>query len=48
MMCDWLAMGEEFGNTARSWFKRVDNVRYYFGAHQQDYIRDLFNFFEPE
>lgn len=40
MCCDWKAVGEEKGNTAKSWFNKVNGTRWIFSDHQQQLILD--------
>lgn len=40
MVCDWAAMGEEFGNTALEWFHLVNGSRWLFTPEQQKFILD--------
>lgn len=40
MVCDWMAMGDEFGNSALEWFNKVNGKRWFFTLAQQNYICD--------
>lgn len=40
MAVDWCSCGEEFGNTAMSWFNKVNGSRWIFTAEQQQFLKD--------
>jgi hypothetical protein len=46
MVADWQAMGEEFGNTAREWFNKMNGKRWKFSPHQEQLIDKLLKVFE--
>lgn len=46
MVCDWHAMGQECGNTAREWFNKQRNVRWCFSKEQEDFISKVLNILE--
>ena len=48
MVCDWVSMGKEKGNTAREWFNSVNGVRWIFSMEQQKFIRDTIRKLEDE
>lgn len=41
MVCDWMAMGSEFGNTAKDWFDKNNGKRWLFSVEQQQLINRL-------
>lgn len=41
MVCDWMAVSEEKGNTCTWWFNQVNNKRWIFSPHQQELILQL-------
>lgn len=47
MVADWLAMGEERGNTARSWADKNVNKRWRFTDNQKDLIYSIIDKIEP-
>lgn len=46
MICDWVAMGEEHGNTAREWYNKVKNTRWIFDDRTDARIRYWLGVFE--
>lgn len=43
MVADWAAMGEEFHNSAKNWFKKVNQIKYKFNVNQVKLINQLLN-----
>jgi len=41
MVCDWMAMGDEYNNTAKEWFHKVNGTRWLFSQEQQSFILNL-------
>jgi hypothetical protein len=47
MVADWKAMGDELGNTARSWYDKVKGKRYKFSDKQSALIEKALGVLEP-
>ena len=46
MICDWTAMGQELGNTARAWYGKTKNSRWIFDTTTDDLIRRWLEIFD--
>lgn len=46
MVCDWVAMGTEIGNSARSWYNKTKDKRWKFTSRQEDFIDSILRVFE--
>ncbi len=46
MVCDWVAMGDEYGNTAREWYDKVKNSRWIFDKATSSKIEHWIDMFD--
>ena len=46
MVCDWAAMGEQYGNTARNWYNKTKDTRWIFNKETQRKIEKWLDILE--